>query len=255
MLAINATTKTIVGVSFEKPSDLPNAVAQTASSTPEIIKMIHAIYTSILARNVWYYRAMKQVTVIHGGTTFANYDDYLQMLATKTLYVDRLTYKPMWKELLQEELGNDYQVLLPKMPNATNARYSEWKVWFSHLTEVITDDCILVGHSMGAIFLAKYLSENEFPRSIKATILVAAPYNDDSGEDLNDFKLEAVSDLFRSQAGKVVFFFGSDDPVISQTEIQNYKNDLPTAEFNILPAPDHFVRADFPELATLLKNI
>jgi len=198
---------------------------------------------------------MKQITIIHGGTTFASYDNYLQNLSTKTVAIDRLVYKPKWKELLQEKLGPEYQVLLPSMPNGTNARYNEWKIWFDSLTSVITDDCILIGHSLGAIFLAKYLSENPFPRAIKATILIAAPHSDEETEDLTDFKLSAVSELFTAQAGRVVLFFGADDPVIAPSEIEKYRKDLPQAEFYVTSAPDHFVRSDFPELTTLLKEL
>ena len=161
----------------------------------------------------------------------------------------------MWRDLLQQNLGDDYQVLLPSMPNKTNARYSEWKLWFDNVSSVITNDCILIGHSMGAVFLAKYLSENKFAHRIKATILIATPYNDETVEDLNDFKLEGVTDLFRSQAGRVVVFNGNDDPVISVSDIDKYKNDLPEAEFITLPAPDHFARQDFPELMKLIKEL
>lgn len=198
---------------------------------------------------------MTQVIAIHGGTTFEKYDDYLKSLSTKKLYVDRMVYRPMWRELLQQNLGEEYKVLLPSMPNSTNARYSEWKLWFDHLTEIIEDDCILIGHSMGAIFLAKYLSENDFPRKIKATVLVAAPYDDTSTENLTDFKIDHVSERFASQAGKVVFFFGSDDPTIPLAEMDKFRHDVPRAEYRILSAPDHFVRPDFPELIDTIKSL
>ena len=198
---------------------------------------------------------MQQIIAIHGGTTFANYDDYLNNLSTKPLHIERFSYKPMWKDLLQQQLGNDYQVLLPSMPNKTNARYSEWKVWFDHFSELAADDCILIGHSMGAIFLAKYLSQNKFPANIKATILIATPYSDESIEDLTDFKLDTITELFGAQAGKVVIFNGNDDPVISASDIQKYRDDLPNAEFITIPAPDHFMRVEFPELISILKSL
>jgi len=198
---------------------------------------------------------MKQVIVIHGGTAFSNHDEYLKMLATKPLMLDRFTYRQTWKELLQANLGNEYQVLLPAMPNKTNARYAEWKLWFDNVSQLITDDSILVGHSMGAVFLAQYLSQNAFPHKIKATILIATPYDDETEEDLVDFKLEGITDLFKSQAGKVVVINGDDDPVISSSDIQKYKDDLPHADFIQIPAPDHFMRTDFPELVTLIKSL
>ena len=198
---------------------------------------------------------MKQVIVIHGGNTFSNYEDYLHYLSTKPIIIDGLRYQPSWKERLQEDLGSNYDVLLPRMPNGTNARYSEWKLWFDNLTSIVTDGCILVGHSLGGIFLAKYLSENRFPSKIEATILIAAPYDDESEEDLGDFKLDTVSEQFSSQAGKVTLFFGNDDPVIAATEIEKYKHDLPTADFHIVSAPDHFVRPAFPELVERIRSM
>lgn len=198
---------------------------------------------------------MKQVIVIHGGTTFSNYEDYLHYLRTKPISIDRLKYQPYWKERLQEDLGNEYEVLLPSMPNGTNARYSEWRLWFEHLTSVLADGCILIGHSLGAVFLAKYLSENTFPTKIKGTILIAAPRSDESQEDLGDFKLDKTSEQFSAQAGKVTLFFGKDDPVIPSTEIKKYQQDLPSADFRIISAPDHFVRPTFPELLETIQSI
>ena len=198
---------------------------------------------------------MQQIIVIGGGTTFSNYEHYLQFLANKPVYIERLTYQPMWKELLQQNLGDSYQVISPRMPNTTNAKYSEWKLWFQNISQLAADNCILVGHSLGAIFLAKFLSENEFPVKIQATILVAAPYDDETDEDLTDFKLTGITDKFTKQAGNVIFYAGSDDPVVAKTEAEKYRTALPSAEFNILPASDHFVRADFPEIVARIKSL
>lgn len=198
---------------------------------------------------------MQQVIVIHGGTTFHNYDAYIQSLSQKKVDIDRFTYNPKWKELLQGNLGDGYQVLLPLMPNSTNARYSEWAAWFKHISSIFTDDCILIGHSLGAIFLAKYLSENSLSFKVAATILIAAPYDDESVDDLTDFKIEELSQRLTEQAGRLVFFHGMDDPITSTSDFRKYQEQLPTAEFTILPAADHFVRADFPELINVLKSI
>lgn len=198
---------------------------------------------------------MQQVIVVHGGTTFQDYDEYLKTLSNKELNIDRLTYRPMWKELLQENLGNDFQVLLPSMPNSSNARYNEWKIWFDHLSNLFSDNCILIGHSLGGVFLAKYLSENSLAIKVKATILIAAPYNDESVEDLTDFKILTLSKRLTEQAGQIIFFNGTNDPVVSQSDLRKYQKNLPSADFKILPAADHFVREDFPELIKLIKNL
>src|SRR5690606_41451546 len=43
MLMINAPTKISEGTTFRKPSDLPKAIAHTASNMPETIRMTHAM--------------------------------------------------------------------------------------------------------------------------------------------------------------------------------------------------------------------
>jgi len=197
---------------------------------------------------------MQQIIVIHGGTTFQDYDKYLASLSDKKLHIDRFVYKPMWKDLLQQELGDDYQVLTPAMPNKTNARYEEWSLWFEHLSSLFDDEVILIGHSLGGIFLAKYLSERTLHVKIKATILIAAPYDDESDEDLTDFKMTSISDKLAEQAGKLVFVNGTNDPVVSQSEPLKYQKAVPSAAFISLPAPDHFMREKFPELTDLIRN-
>lgn len=198
---------------------------------------------------------MIQVISIHGGTTFSTYEKYIDYLRTKEVSIDRFTSTPTWRDGLQHALGDSYQVLLPRMPNATNAQYHEWKIWFDRIAEVAEDGCVLIGHSLGGVFLAKYLSENQFPKQIRATILIAAPYDDETVEDLTDFKISEVSELFRKQAGKVTLFHGSDDPVVSMSDLQKYKAELPDVEFIVLSAPDHFVRPAFPELIEKIQEL
>lgn len=198
---------------------------------------------------------MTQILTIHGGTTFAKYDDYLDYLKSAPVYPERMSFKPMWRDLLQQNLGPDYTVISPSMPNKTNANYAEWKLYFDKVANLLEDDCILIGHSLGAIFLVKYLSENKITARVRMTILVAAPHSDESTEDLTNFKLDTtIPELFSQQAGRVVMFFGSDDPVIAPVEIERYKQALSDAEIHVVSAPDHFMRVEFPEIVDTVSN-
>ena len=104
----------------------------------------------------------QQVVVVHGGTTFDNYEKYIDYLKNQEIYLDRVRFKKYWKENLQEDLGDNYDVLLPRMPNKDDARYLEWAIYFNNFSNQLDDDLILMGNSLGGIFLAKYLSENKF---------------------------------------------------------------------------------------------
>jgi len=102
----------------------------------------------------------KQIVIIHGASSFKTYEDYLTSLKNEEISLGALKSHKRWRDTLSLELGDGYEVLTPRIPNSTDARYKEWKIWFDKITEFIDDEVILIGHFMGGIFLAKYLSEN-----------------------------------------------------------------------------------------------
>lgn len=197
---------------------------------------------------------MQQIISLHGGTTFYEYEKYLRYLETKPLRLSRMTGQKVWKDTLQADLGSDYQVISPTMPNSTNAQYKEWAIWFRRISESIDDNCILIGHSLGGVFLPKYLSENTFPKKIKAVILIAAPYHDESDEDLTDFKITGSLESFVKQAGQIIFYHGTDD-IVPLSELELYTQAIPNAETHVSSAPDHFMRESFPELIERIKQL
>lgn len=200
---------------------------------------------------------MKQVVWIHGGTAFNSYDDYIEDLKVKPVYRDRLTFSPMWYQKLDSALGGSVEVLLPTMPGKQNASFEEWSIWFERLQEVFEDDVVLVGHSLGAIFLAKYFASNNLPKKAKAVLLLAGPHSDESTEDLGGFKIttkDSLDNIYKS-AKRVVFVHALDDPVVNIYEQDRFKESLPMAEYRTMPGPDHFMRADFPEMVQLIKGL
>ena len=130
----------------------------------------------------------KQVVIIHGGDTFESHKDYVKYLMEFEIDLDDMMKKG-WKNSLTKELGEGFEIIRPRMPCHQNAKYDEWKLWFEKFFQIIEDEVILVGHSLGGIFLAKYLSENNFPNKILATFLLAPPYD----EDGNKYSLASFS--------------------------------------------------------------
>lgn len=198
----------------------------------------------------------QQVVAIHGGTSFNTYEEYIDFLKTRELTLEKLTCGDDWKASLQRELGDQFEVLLPKMPNATNAQYTEWCIWFERCTPFLHDDVILIGHSLGGIFLAKYLAEHTLPLAIKATMLVAAPFDDTStAESLMDFALPASLEKLASQSEAIYLFHSQDDPVVPFEQVEKYHHVLPQAQKVIVDNSGHFNQASFPELASLIKTL
>lgn len=190
----------------------------------------------------------KQVIFIHGGETFDTYDEYIEYLKTTEFDPDKFKSK-LWKDSLEEELGNDFQVIAPVMPSKYNSKYNEWKIWFEKTFPFLENNVILIGHSLGGIFLAKYLSENDFPKKISATYLIAAPFDDtDSEYSLADFALPLTLEKFEEQGGKIFIYQSEDDPVVPFADLEKYAKALPTAKIVVFKDKEHFMQEEFPEL-------
>ena len=196
-----------------------------------------------------------QIILIRGGETYDSYEDYIVGLKGMTVSFDRLTTKG-WKEKLPEAFGDDVQVIVPGMPNALNAKYFEWKIYFEKLIPFLNDRLIFVGSSLGSIFLIKYLSENTFPKKILGLFLVGAPY-DAEGTDytLADFVLGKNLDMVARHCDNIHFYFSSDDPVIPLTNMEKYKKALPKAQYALLDNRGHFNVIEFSELETDIRDI
>lgn len=197
----------------------------------------------------------KQIVVVHGGNTFDTYEEYLNYLKNYELNFDKLKAEG-WKETLDEKLGEGFEVISPEMPNSANAKYSEWKIIFDKLIPFLEDTVVLMGHSLGGIFLAKYLSENSFPKKILATYLIAAPYDDKDSEDsLGDFILPATLEKFKRQVGRIFIYHSEDDSIVPFVDFKKYTKALPKAEKNIFKTNGHFMQEEFPELIESIQHL
>lgn len=199
---------------------------------------------------------MQQVVVIHGGTTFDSRDQYLDFLRTREVSLDYFRLKMDWKNSLQKDLGENYEVLQPRMPNKDDAKYVEWKIWFGRMIPYLEDGVIFIGHSLGALFLLKYLSENVLSKKIKAIILIAPPFDEGAGcEPLGTFKLTSGLNPYKNQIGRISFYFSNDDLVVPLYHREKYQQSLPEARFNVFEDRRHFGQLEFPELIEEILNI
>lgn len=197
----------------------------------------------------------KQVVLIHGGNVFKSYDDYLDFLRNQTFDINKVnSQKERWNRSLDKTLGDDFFTLMPQMPCKQNAKYSEWKIFFEKIIPFLEDSVILIGHSLGGIFLAKYLSENNFPVKISRLHLVAAPFDRASREYLGDFTLSTSLEKIKKQIKKIYLYHSKDDQVVSFSEMEKYAKALPEAEKYIFEDRGHFLGEDFPELIENIKT-
>lgn len=201
---------------------------------------------------------MKQVVVINGGHAYNTHEEFLKRIAEKSVTSDTFKIHQGWKDYLQRDLGSEFEVFNPRMPNKENAEYIVWKIWFERLIQFLNDGVVLIGHSRGGLFLIKYLSENTFPKNISALILVAAPYTGKGGSrdaDTKNFSMPNSYDGIKKQASKIFLFHSKDDPVVPFSDFEIYKEKLPTAICFVLDTEGHFNGNSVPGLVELVKEV
>lgn len=202
---------------------------------------------------------IKQIVFIHGGNAYSNYEDYLARLRTVEIEDPLgLIERKKWQPTLREELAETHEVYYPAMPNSRNAKYLEWKIWFERYHAFLHDGVILIGHSQGGYFLAKYLSEETMPVSVRAVFLLAAPFGPDDfgGEDGGDFAFDPADLPKLAEQVEAVFVLHSkDDPIVPIKHAEKYKVALPQAELVTFEDKGHFLLEEFPELVEHIKAL
>lgn len=79
-----------------------------------------------------------------------------------------------WFPWLKEKLEKEHcQVFVLKFPNPEKPSLKDWFAEFEKYKEYVNQDTILVGHSLGGLFILRVLEKLKTP--IYATFIVAAP--------------------------------------------------------------------------------
>lgn len=196
-----------------------------------------------------------QIFIIHGGMTFKNNKDYIEYLKNRSISVGP---KIAWSgEYLDKKLGKEFEIIRPRMPLQDNAKYEDWRIYFERHFQYFRDNIILIGSSLGGIFLAKYLSENKFPKKIKATFMVCPPFdNTVKGEDLvGGFRLGKDLSLIEKNSKRTCLMFSKDDPCVPVSHAEKYRKKLAKSEIIIYESKNgHFQIAEFPEIVKMIRG-
>lgn len=201
----------------------------------------------------------KQIIYVGGGDSYSNRTNFLKALKTQEVRDFPKEEKKGWKHSVREQLGTDWYFDIPQMPNRNNANYDEWKIWFERHLDRISDSVILIGCSLGAMFLAKYLIEEVPEIDITALFLLAGPcgtYEDGNGNDCGSFQFDPV-DLSKiaKKIKNITIMHSTDDFVVPYEHALKYKEALPEAELVTFEDKNHFLVEELPELVERIKGL
>lgn len=196
-----------------------------------------------------------QIFIVHGGMTCKNKRDYLRFLKTRKVSIEN---RIRWTGgYLDKKLGKKFEIIRPRMPLQDDAKYKDWKIHFERFFPYLRNDVILIGESLGGIFLAKYLSEHKFPKKISAVYLVCPPFdNTVTGEDLvGGFRLKSDLSLLESNTRNLHLLFSKDDDAVPVSHAEKYRKKLKKADIVIYKSKNgHFRISEFPEIVAMIQS-
>jgi predicted alpha/beta hydrolase family esterase len=151
---------------------------------------------------------------------------------------------------LRSELGAGYEVRFPRMPNESETPYDLWSdVIASELARMGTG-AILVGHSIGASVLIKWLTEVTPTQRLAAAFLIAAPFwHDHDIWRWKDVELPRDASARLPRGLPVFFYHGTHDEVVPVAHLEMYERALPAAHILRLNGRNHQLDDNLAEVA------
>jgi uncharacterized protein len=156
---------------------------------------------------------------------------------------------------LQTALGAEYLVIFPTMPTPDAPAHATWKVKLSQELATLARNVILVGHSLGASTLLKYLAEERVEKTIAGLFLIAAPFWNAKDPDVNEY---ALKEDFASRlpANLPIFLYQSrDDEFVPYARLALYAEKLPHAVKREFDGRGHQFNDDLTEVAADIKGL
>ena len=150
---------------------------------------------------------------------------------------------------LEAELGPQYAVRYPRMPDEGEPQYATWKAALFELFDELEDNAILVGHSIGATFLIHALAEHRPKRKWGAVLLIAPPFLGEGGWTGDE--TDPVSDFAQQLRADVPLFIyhGAADAEVPPDHMALYAGAIPHATTRTLADRDHQLNNDLGDLA------
>jgi len=156
---------------------------------------------------------------------------------------------------LGKELGPDYDVRCPRMPNEASPDTAVWKRRVAAEVVTMGDGAILVGHSAGAIPLVMALAEGALKHRIAGTFLIAAPFCGEGGWDLEGFDLPADLSARLPRGVPMFLYQGSDDEIVPFAHLDLYAKALPQAVVRALDGRNHQLNDDLSDVAADIRRL
>jgi predicted alpha/beta hydrolase family esterase len=156
-------------------------------------------------------------------------------------------------ETLARDLGANYEIRYPRMPDEADPDYLRWKAALGQELARLDDAAIVVGHSIGATILISALAEEpSFP--VGGVYLLAAPFVGEGGWPSGDIKPMSELGKRLSTRFPIYLYHGSKDETAPIGHADLYEKAVPQAVVRRLAGRDHQLNNDTREVAADIRE-
>jgi predicted alpha/beta hydrolase family esterase len=156
---------------------------------------------------------------------------------------------------LRRGLGPDVEVRYPAMPNEDDAPYEEWRQRIEQELSAMPGPVAVVGHSVGASVVIKWLSEREDQEAIAGVFLAACPFWGGDGWRYEGYEALELQPGFatRLPAGVPVYLYHCrDDSTVPFEHLALYARAMPQATVRAFDEGGHQLDDD---LSAVVRDI
>ena len=156
---------------------------------------------------------------------------------------------------LEKELGPDFEIRYPYMPDEADPQYARWKAALATELGKLDEGAILVGHSIGGTILINAIADEPPVRMPRGLFLASAPFVGKGGWPTGD--IGSMSDLGARLPERlpVYLYYGSEDETAPTEHAGLYEAAIPQAVVRRLPGRDHQLNEDLSEVAADIRRL
>jgi predicted alpha/beta hydrolase family esterase len=156
---------------------------------------------------------------------------------------------------LSRELGGEYEVRYPRMPDEADPSYARWSPVIRREMADLEDGAVVVGHSVGGTVLIHALGEQSPERRLAAIVLIAAPFVGPGGWPGDEFELPGDLGARLPHDARVYVFQGLEDETAPSAHADLFGRVIPQAQVHRLPGRDHQLNNDLSEVAIAISPV
>jgi uncharacterized protein len=140
------------------------------------------------------------------------------------------------------------------MPDEDDPNFELWRRDIENELALLREDIIVVGHSVGAYILLRFLVEQHVEHSLAGIFLIAMPFIGGKGWQLEG----ALEKSFATKLPRhtpIFLYHCQDDTVIPFEHLRLYEQEIPQATVRIINEGGHQLNNDLSKVAEDIKSI